>query len=364
MNAEQHIEQIFREALSIEPPPSDTDLIAAGLLDSLSVVTLLVELEDRFGVTVRLEDIDLDSLRTLKRLANLVERASAQSRDIPAEASGSDDSPLVLLREGISERPLYIVHTVEGGMAMLRPLAMGLDTSRAIYGLQARGLDPSEEPRRSVEEMAEAYTAAIRSFQPEGPFAVCGYSFGGLVAFEIACRLAAAGERLDLLALVDPEAHPAALAPLARWRFWLVRPFRHIRYLAADPRGRIPLYAKRTALHAFPKLPIELPPSGQPVAAQYQRVKQAADAAARVYRPKPYDGSATLFLARTRAPGACSPRDVWSEKVRGLLTVTRVPGRHHQLLARDNIGPLTEALSRTLDESRSAEGMLMAEHPA
>ena len=75
MTVAAQLDQIFRETLSIEPPPPDTDLIATGLLDSLSVVALLVELEQHFGVTVRLEEIDLESLRTLDRLVGLIEDA-------------------------------------------------------------------------------------------------------------------------------------------------------------------------------------------------------------------------------------------------------------------------------------------------
>lgn len=350
MTVLEQLEEIFREALSIEPPPPSTDLIATGLLDSLSVVTLLVELEQHFGVMVRLENIDLESLRTLDRLAALVNGARWPADGVPSAAIKAV-TPAVLLREGIGARPLFMVHTVEGSVAMLRPLALALETARPIYGLQARGLDPSEEPRRSVEEMAAAYIAVIRSVQPEGPYALCGYSFGGLVAFEMACRLAAGGEQLDFLALVDPEAHPASLGPVGRWCFRFRRPLRHGRYLLADPRRRMPLYARRAAVRLFPRLPIDPPGPEQPTTAQYQRVKRASDQAARAYRPGLYEGDATLFLARTRAPGACSPKDVWSYRVRGELATEHVPGRHAYLLARENLGPLSRCISSALSEN-------------
>lgn len=150
------------------------DLIATGLLDSLSVVALLVELEHRLGVVVRMEEIDLNSLRTLDSLRALV-------------------------------------HMIGGGVAMLRGLAAALEASRPVAELRAQGLEPSEEPLETAEAMASSYVTAIRSAQPVGPYALCGYSFGGLIAFEMACQLSAAGEAIDFLVLIDPQAHPRNL---------------------------------------------------------------------------------------------------------------------------------------------------------
>ena len=67
---------LFVENLHVEAPPPDTDLFESGTLDSLQLVELLLQLERRFGVRVAIEDIDLDHLRTLERIARLVEAAS------------------------------------------------------------------------------------------------------------------------------------------------------------------------------------------------------------------------------------------------------------------------------------------------
>ena len=67
------IERIFRETLCIEPPPPDVDMIATGLLDSMAIVTLIVELEHEFGITVPPDELDLDRLRTVERLTELVQ---------------------------------------------------------------------------------------------------------------------------------------------------------------------------------------------------------------------------------------------------------------------------------------------------
>jgi acyl carrier protein len=79
-DAIERIGRIFREALAIEPPPPDVDLIATGLLDSMAIVTLIVELEEQFGIVVPPEQLELDSLRTIERLASLVDTSRGQQR--------------------------------------------------------------------------------------------------------------------------------------------------------------------------------------------------------------------------------------------------------------------------------------------
>ena len=68
----EQLHGLFREALNIEVPSHETDLIEAGLLDSLALVELLFEIEQRFAVDLALEELDIDSFRTLDRLAAVI----------------------------------------------------------------------------------------------------------------------------------------------------------------------------------------------------------------------------------------------------------------------------------------------------
>jgi len=73
LSTEERIARIFRETLSVEVPSPTTDIIEAGLLDSLALVTLLFELESEFGVAITLEHLDVEQLRTIERIAALVD---------------------------------------------------------------------------------------------------------------------------------------------------------------------------------------------------------------------------------------------------------------------------------------------------
>jgi len=71
---------LFVETLHIEAPSADTDLFETGILDSLQLVELLLQLEQRFGFKIKVDDINLDDLRTIARIARLVAARTAGSR--------------------------------------------------------------------------------------------------------------------------------------------------------------------------------------------------------------------------------------------------------------------------------------------
>jgi acyl carrier protein len=68
----KRLEALFVKSFHIEVPSPDADLLDLGILNSLQFVELLFELEEHFGLRIRIEDIDLDDLRTLSRIARLV----------------------------------------------------------------------------------------------------------------------------------------------------------------------------------------------------------------------------------------------------------------------------------------------------
>lgn len=68
----QRLGLLFSESFHVEVPAAEADLLATGLLDSLQLVELLLQLEQQFGVRISIEDIDLDDLRSLERIARVV----------------------------------------------------------------------------------------------------------------------------------------------------------------------------------------------------------------------------------------------------------------------------------------------------
>jgi thioesterase domain-containing protein len=110
-------------------------------------------------------------------------------------------SEIIPLRREGRHPPLFCVH---GGNFLHMTAAMQLD--QAVYGLRPINLDRAN-PNFGINELAESHVEQILTVQLRGPYLLIGYSFGGLVAFEMAARLAARGEEVGLLALVD-TLHP------------------------------------------------------------------------------------------------------------------------------------------------------------
>ena len=70
---EEAVLQIYREALDIEVEGLDVDVFEEGLLDSLGLVVLVAEIEERYGLRIPFETLDIDEFRTVRSLARIVE---------------------------------------------------------------------------------------------------------------------------------------------------------------------------------------------------------------------------------------------------------------------------------------------------
>jgi len=68
----ERLRALFVESFHIEVPSADTDLLETGILDSFQFVELLFQLERSFGVRIKIDDVELDDLRTLERIARLI----------------------------------------------------------------------------------------------------------------------------------------------------------------------------------------------------------------------------------------------------------------------------------------------------
>ena len=75
----ERIGKVFSDKLNVEIPGSDVDLFETGLLDSLAFVELLLHLECEFGVTVPIDDLEIDNFRSIGRVAEFVLSRSEQS---------------------------------------------------------------------------------------------------------------------------------------------------------------------------------------------------------------------------------------------------------------------------------------------
>lgn len=113
---------------------------------------------------------------------------------------------LVPIKPQGSKTPLYIVHGAGLHVLLFNTLAINMHPEQPVYGLQAKGINSDDEPLDSIEAIAAYYIDAIMAKNPDGPYALAGYSFGGIIAYEMSKQLKEKGREVKLLAMFDSYA--------------------------------------------------------------------------------------------------------------------------------------------------------------
>ncbi len=116
--------------------------------------------------------------------------------------------PLLPLRREGGQTPLFCVHPAAGVSWRYTGLLPHLGPDQPVFGIQALGLDGTCPPAPDAKSMVASYVDLVREAQPEGPYRLLGWSYGGCVAHAMACALQEQGERVELLAMLDaPQPH-------------------------------------------------------------------------------------------------------------------------------------------------------------
>ncbi|HEX4050643.1 MAG TPA: acetoacetate--CoA ligase [Steroidobacteraceae bacterium] len=297
------------------------------------------------------DELTLSLLYDAPTLGGLLEAVS-RVRQAPARPGDS----LRLLSDTAAGAALFLIHGFGGSAMELRPLARSLRIGAPIYGIEARGFRSDEIPQDRVEDMARAYTADIRVRQPHGPYRLMGYSFGGLVAYEMARTLEQAGESVALVGLMDSTTHERFWPTNARWEFMPRQAYRYLQRVQHSCAGGRDELARelthgarellrrvrarsmsRVTLHERPD---SLPPN-------VLRVRQAALVAFANYRPVPCNLPLTLVRSELTLSHQCDPRRIW-RALTPALTVIDVPGDHLTMIRPPHLSVLAERISNRL----------------
>jgi len=164
---------------------------------SLIAVGMMARIEKATGkslpLSVLLENATIKSLASLMEDDEKVEQT--WNSLIPVKSTGS-------------KPPIYIVHGAGLHVMLFSVLGNFMDKEQPVYALQAKGLNGESEPLDRMEDIAAHYVSEILKHNPCGPYAVAGYSFGGLIAFEMAKQLKAQGKEIALLGMFDTIVQP------------------------------------------------------------------------------------------------------------------------------------------------------------
>jgi acetoacetyl-CoA synthetase len=355
--------RIFERVLGRTSVKPEDDFFDLGG-DSILAIELMAEIEKAFG-----QDLPMTTVYDAPTVTALAQVIAEQTRPVA--------SCLVLLKPGAQEEPLFIAHGLGGSVMELRLVANGIDTDRAVYGIEARGLDGNAEPFDSIEDMAQFYIEAIRQIQPRGPYLLAGFSFGGLVALEMAQLLSRRNETVQFLALLDSFPHTRywpLRSRLASWRQLasflrsggaISRLFDYHRdVLRTKSAGGAVIYLASRAwraaklsfnifrlgawLQRFADLPETPQSSTRSIALPnaVERVQRAGEIAYRKYRPRFYDNEITFIKAQKEMRIPFDANLLWGKLARKVTV--QVIASDHQNLVRASAASLAAQLTMNL----------------
>ncbi len=253
------------------------------------------------------------------------------------------------------------IQTAEGS-AVLRIPVFGIGNP-ANYGLLGSHLDPQFELyqpslpdvlMKPLDVGAAEHIQQIKAVQPHGPYRIFGWSFGGLMVYEIARQLAENGDEVAFLGIVDtsPILFPNMRTDLPGWlqkRYyfeWLIWAagfhFREIAKLSIIDRLG---YINKRLKKRIKWLPLVIKQK------EYTQREQAEvvftnKPAIQQYHPKTYAGDAHLFrVKQLRTTLVRQKFSFWNYLVKGTITLHQIPGTHLTLLKEGNVETLAALMS-------------------
>jgi acyl-coenzyme A synthetase/AMP-(fatty) acid ligase/thioesterase domain-containing protein/acyl carrier protein len=317
------VARLWQKVLFVPVRAGEDDFFDTGG-DSLKAMTFAIELERALGFEVSL---------TLIHESPGFDQLCQALRERRAPGS----VPLVTLKAGDGRPPVFFIHGVGGSVVPMLPASRRVTYPGPVIGIRARGVVRGEKPHISIEAMATDYLRAIKQRQPKGPYYLCGYSSGGLVAVEIARRLSESGEEVGLVGLFD-----TTMSPL-RWplRAWVSIIARHIAVFAkAVARTPIRTWPAKLRQSVQGLRPLRAPSIGI-------RVPLSHLVASARYHPEFYRGNLTLFSPVGREPGLPSLESVWAKHAQTVAVVV-TEGDHRTMLSTLHAETTAACLARCL----------------
>jgi amino acid adenylation domain-containing protein len=325
--AESKLLKIWQELLRTRPIGVRDNFFDLGG-NSLLAIRMMHRIERTFGRTL--------PLTVLLQAPTIVSLA-----DVLDQKLRTEPSPCLVALQPLGLRPpFFCVHGLGGAVLRFRALAQHMGPDQPLYALQALGLDGDQPCLTRVEEMAIRYIAEIRRVQSSGPYYLGGYSFGGLVALEMARQLSQDGEDIGLLAMLDSfPGKPQSRASLL------------IKFLRMSPIEQVPYFLRKA------RKKIKRTIAGVSLPAPVKNVRRACYMAEVSYHPEPYPGQVTLFLPSQKSLRSWDdPQGGWGAVALGGVEVQHVPGDHGSIVDEPNVRLLAEPLLVCLERAQAAAG--------
>jgi amino acid adenylation domain-containing protein len=352
---EARLAALWQETLNVSQiGPTENFFELGG--HSLAAIRLFSVIEREFGTALSLGAmLKAPTIRQMARLISTDGRSAAPT-------------PIWLQRQG--DLPPLFCAPVGGGSAFYyRALGANIGDDQPAFTLEPRGMT-GRPAHTTLEEMAAYNIEALRTIQPVGPYYLCGLSFGGMVAFEMARQLEAAGERIGLLLMFDAWApgYPQYISQRSTWADIVLRVrqafYTHRENLSVCATAAQKMdYLRRSATRLRQRIRIRFRgnrwrreldnPASRELPEAYQSVLQAETMAREAYLPGSYNGKIHMLKARVQGEQYEPAVDLgWEAFALGGVEVIETPGTHYTLLEEPCVHGAVAHVRRLLSEAR------------
>ena len=366
--AEETLARIWSEVLGLAEVSVEDDFFSLGG-NSLAVIAVHNRIREAFPREVPI--VEMFRRPTVAALARLL---APPEETTPPAASRPGARAAVVVQVARPRPPFFFIPGALGATVYLEDLARRLGADQTFYGLQVPGVDGHEAPLDRIEDLAGRFVEAVKSVHPDGPYLLGGQSSGGMVAFEMARQLRAAGASVPYVGMLDTyfiaNRQAMSFQDDASVSDILVRVFCNIfgSGLTGDPAGTgAPETASLSPTGQLDALLDRLKSRGLVSPALLVRglleVFKASMRAIARYEPSLYDGPLHVYRSEKGIPERFSDLDVvveapdpgesWAPYSTHPVSVVTVPGDHISMIWEPNVALLGARMRADIDAALS-----------
>jgi thioesterase domain-containing protein len=296
-------------------------------------------------------------------LATLFEHTTVETMAmmLKMDAKSITWDSLVAIKPHGQKMPMYIVHGAGLNVLFFNTLAKNMDPEQPVYGLQAKGLNGIDEPLEKIEDMAAYYISEIVKQNPKGPYALAGFSFGGIIAYEMAKQFKAMGKDVKMLAMFDTYAYQSD-----RYEPTFKKLYNSVHYLTKqllytftlffeDPKRTIEYKSeaiKRRFIQLYWKLKYGNNQNQEGFFGYANNIDVKNTEAWEKYIFTPYNGTIELFRAKKRTFYMNDFEYLgWKPFAQKGINIHEIPGEHNFIFAPPNDKEFARILQQCLDNA-------------
>jgi amino acid adenylation domain-containing protein len=342
---EEQIAKIWEDLLHVEKVGIKDDFFELGGT-SIVAMQIMARLERETGKRLPLASLfTANTVEKLARQLELDDRSISWDLLVPVKPTGK-------------KPPLFIVNGLDMNVLLFNNIARNMDADQPVYGFQPRGLNGVDEPFETIEDMAAEYIAALLEREFGDSYALAGYSYGGIVAYEMGRQLQAMGKQVKMLAMFDTyaynEDHFATGMPryIRKIKRQLPKLFFITGSLIRQPKETI-RYQQSFFIRKCNELAIYMGLQRPPEANKAEdKINEKYETAYRRYNMQPSDACAIdLFRVSTRLYYLDDPIYLgWKKYARKGIFVHDVKGDHKTFLMPPNDRDFAILLQKLVDE--------------